>query len=130
MILLITLVTAFVYSLLDGSLVMPYTQVLASLVIGWTLAVASPDPCRGILRSPIIGRMQTHAIRMSALAMSIFLVWLAVEPFDRIIDDSKRYVARAPEGLLNPRFWAQGIINLPHDQRYPFPIFQAPAQRE
>src|SRR5574343_1135589 len=122
----ITLVTVFVYSLLDGSIVTPYTQVLLAVVMGWAWALLpSPPPIVDDIpkRANTVNTGQAILLRLSCLATALYLIWLAWVPVHAITPHVQSYLRQYPAQTLWPRLWSQGLINLPDDQRYPSHLF-------
>ncbi len=113
-----TLFTGFVYSLLDGSIVTPYTQVLLAFVIG--LAWSETRQIHGISSyTHLKNRLASLITRLACIMASIYLIWLGVTPYQNLSGHIETYTETYSTQTLWPRFWSQGLINLNEDKRYP-----------
>ncbi len=106
--LLASLCAAAAQSLVDGVIVMPYSQTLLAVICGWALAIhqcSSPSPNRIDWAAERIG--------MAIILLSIALLLGGVFPEIRAIA-SKEGAFNASviqeQVLLRPRFWSQGWI--------------------
>jgi O-antigen ligase len=99
------LLAAAAQSLVDGVIVIPYTQLWLVLVVGWALGVHGRNPC--VVQS-IIPSTQTWMVRVAALAAGGLLVWgIYPEIFNRA-DAAEVYLKHHPN--LLPRYWGLGWI--------------------
>lgn len=113
-----TLFTGFVYSLLDGSIVTPYTQVLLAFVIG--LAWSETRQIHGVSSyTHLKNRLASLTTRLACIMASVYLIWLGVTPYQNLSSHIETYTETYSTQTLWPRFWSQGIINLNEDKRYP-----------
>lgn len=113
---------AALYSLFDGSVVTPYTQVLLAILLGWAWSYmpARRDESDYGEKKPCIS---STLLRLTCLMAAIYLAWMALSPIDRISPHTLQYLENHPAQPLWPRFWSQGLINLSPDFRYPSLLF-------
>jgi hypothetical protein len=100
------LVAAGTQSLVDGVIVMPYSQTLLAVVCGWALGIyqecrKTPSPANVGARWP--------GVAATAVAVAL-LVWSAYPEVLDVAERQKQFVKDHPGQLLLPRFWAQGWI--------------------
>ncbi len=121
----LTLVTGFVYSLLDGSIVTPYTQVLIALVAGWAYSLLpSTTPKTATCFPESFQVIANLPMRLSCIAAGIYLGWLALTAFNLLTPNTNAYLDTYKNQGMWPRLWSQGLIGLPIDTRYPHQIFK------
>lgn len=125
-----TLLSALGVSLFDGLAVMPYSQVLLAGLIGWGWGVATPTTSSD-LPSSARGDWRWRALwGVSAILLALYLAWLALQAEPQILRHNEAYPLNAPGQPFKPRFWQQGIIGLPWDERYPAPWFKSATRPE
>lgn len=98
------LVGALVQSMVDGVIVMPTSQVWLALVVGWLMALH-------VWRAPATAELPLAWAAwkvLSVLAVSL-LVFIAVRDVPHIKQAQQQYLD-SHDNLLQPRFWAQGVI--------------------
>lgn len=103
------LLAAGAQSMVDGVIVVPYTQTLLVLVAGWTLGVFFRDaaPAQG---ASAAGRVARRGILwLQALALAALLQGVFPEVLNRG-EITEAYVAAAGNSLPLPRYWAVGWI--------------------
>ncbi len=122
-ILSITLVTAFIYSLLDGSIVTPYTQILLAFVAGWTWSLLPTAHRANTCQTGTLQAFSTILTRCCCVLAGCFLIWLSVYPYPKLASHVELYAKSYPGQPLWPRLWSQGLINLFEDDRYLFSGF-------
>lgn len=94
-------------SMVDGVLVMPVSQILLALLVGWAVGLYFEKRCRAESCDVAICRAMAAVTAMAAV-----LVGLGVAPeISRIAERELTYPPERP-GVANlmPRFWAQGRI--------------------
>lgn len=125
-ILAITLTTGFIYSLLDGSIVTPYTQVLIAFVVGWACSLLPQRHANTYVffESKLSNPLFCIAIRITSLLAAIHLALLAIVPFNALTPHVENYISTYSSQPLWPRLWSQGLINLKDDLRYPDVLFK------
>ena len=97
-------VGALVQSMVDGVIVMPNSQVWFALVVGWLMALH-------VGRSPVTAELPlTWGAwkTLSVLAVGLLIV-IAVRDVPHIKSAQQQYLD-THDNLLQPRFWAQGVI--------------------
>lgn len=99
-----SLVGAITQGMVDGVIVMPYTQLWLALVVGWLMAlhVWKVEPARA---SPVL-RWSGAAISVGAIALLIFVMIRDVPH----LEQRKEQFTRDYGGHYQPRFWVQGVI--------------------
>ncbi len=99
-----SLIGALAQSMVDGVIVMPYSQLWLCIVVGWLLAIHerrdAPQPM-----SPVLGRLWLASMAASV----IFLGYVVVRDVPRLADNQAQF-QRDFGGILSPRFWSQGVI--------------------
>ncbi len=107
--LLAALMTAATHSLFSGIIVMPVSQVMMVLVIGWMLGVAAP---------PLVPR-QDFSFAKQGVLISVFVVtgtgilWPVLLHVPRLEDLHRQYIISCPveqRRYFRPRLWQQGYI--------------------
>lgn len=125
-VMLISWTIAFIYSLLDGSLVTPYTQVLLAVFFGWSWSLVAETHQAACNIQPLwLGAISTTVVRFSCMIAGAFLIWLAVTPYKILLPHAEHYAVSYPGQPFWPRFWSQGLINLPSDSRYNNALFNS-----
>ena len=111
------LLTAFVYSLFDGSLVNPYTQVLICVVAGWAWSAMaqSDEPSSNHVSASWLIKSNLVLTKVTAIAIGTYLCWMAITVQTTLTS----YLTTHPDQALLPRLWSQGLIGFPNDDRYP-----------
>ncbi len=123
-VMLISWTIAFIYSLLDGSLVTPYTQVLLAVFFGWSWSLLPETHQTALnIQAPWFDTMTKTIAKISCMIAGAFLIWLAVSPYNILLPHAENYAIEYPRQGFWPRFWSQGLINLPDDPRYKNPLF-------
>ncbi len=118
----ISLITALIYSLFDGTVVTPYTQILLALFIGLTWSLSKEEfKTRQEVHRNFIVRLNTFLTRILCMMSGVFLIWLATTPLNALTPHVENYATSQRGQALWPRFWSQGLINLPIDDRYLLP---------
>ena len=98
------LIGALVQAMVDGVIVMPNSQVWLALVVGWLMALhVGRTPASAAL--PLAwGAWKT----LSVIAVGLLIV-IAVRDVPQIAHAQQQYLD-THDNLLQPRFWAQGVI--------------------
>lgn len=110
---------ALTHSMVDGVLVMPYTQVWLALLGGWLLGLYRSDsrwrlPC-GDMRCIEPGFSWRAGLSVSVLTAACILNFTVVRDFPHLFEREQAH-ARTVGGKLQPRFWGQGVIaQMPQD---------------
>ena len=116
--LFITLLVAAIDSLFEGIITVPYSAVLLSVIVGWAWGTFPEKPAPTKYQNGIKGLVASYAIRAILLFLGLYLAWFAIYPIDRIRPHNLQYL-EITQSTLMPRMWAQGLINLEYDDRYP-----------
>ena len=99
-----SLLGAITQSMVDGVIVMPYSQVWLAIVVGWLMGIhewtVTPRPSGPILRW---GWMATMALAVG------FLMYVVARDLPHLNEREQQY-AHDFGGNLQPRFWEQGVI--------------------
>lgn len=98
------LVGALVQSMVDGVIVMPNSQVWLALVMGWLMALH-------VWRTPQTGQLLLAwgAWKTLGLLAVGLLIVIAVRDVPHIAQAQQQYLS-SHDKMLQPRFWAQGVI--------------------
>lgn len=102
--LLASLTGALAQSMVDGVIVMPYSQLWMALVVGWLMGIhewsARPTPSGPVMRWGW----------MAVVMLSVgFLSYVVIRDFPHLGEREDQY-AHDFGGNLQPRFWQQGVI--------------------
>lgn len=103
----VSLFAAAIQSLLDGVIVIPYTQLCLVFVAGWAIGLAN----RGNVGMPIVAESSVSRIGVPLvfiLALAVLLYGVFPEIFNRV-EVTEAYL-NAGNTLLVPRFWGVGWI--------------------
>lgn len=104
-----SLLGALAQSMVDGVIVMPYSQLWLAIVIGWLMGIhewsVKPEPSGPILRWSWVVTMM--------LAVG-FLVYVVIRDFPHL-DEREQQYAHDFGGNFQPRFWQQGVIAIKPD---------------
>lgn len=98
------LIGALVQSMVDGVIVMPNSQVWLALIVGWLMGLH-------VWQGPVTPAMPlawTAWKGLSVLAVGLLIV-IAVRDVPHIQQAQREYLD-THDNLLQPRFWAQGVI--------------------
>lgn len=98
------LVGALVQSMVDGVIVMPNSQVWLALVVGWLMA-------SHVWRTPQTGQLPLAWGAWTVLGLLAvgLLIVIAVRDVPHIARAQQQYLD-SHANMLQPRFWAQGVI--------------------
>lgn len=101
------LLGATVQAMVDGIIVMPYSQLWLALVVGWLMALHP-------WRTPVVEPMPLlrGAWQVSAVLSVALLVFVVYRDLPGATERSQHYIT-ITKRLLQPRFWVQGVI-APH----------------
>jgi O-antigen ligase len=99
-------VAALAQAMVDGVLVMPYSQLWVALLGGWLFGLQPPT----IMRNPI--RPARSFGWGAAFAASVAILSAVVVRDHPHLQAREEAFAKTLGGHYQPRFWAQGIINL------------------
>ncbi|NWB97846.1 O-antigen ligase family protein [Pseudomonas gingeri] len=101
-----SLVGALTQSMVDGVIVMPYSQLWLSLVVGWLMGIhawkGEPAKPNAFIRWSWMG-ISTTAV--------LFLVYIVIRDVPHLDERNKLYQQQYG-GSFQPRFWTQGVIAL------------------
>lgn len=101
------LLGATVQAMVDGVMVMPYSQLWLALVVGWLMAL-HPWHTPVVEPMPLLHR----AWQVAAVLAVALLVVVVCRDLPGSTERSQHYIDTA-KGHLQPRFWVQGVI-APH----------------
>lgn len=101
-----SLLGALAQSMVDGVIVMPYSQLWLSIVVGWLMGIhewsVTPEPSGPVLRW---GWMATMILAVG------FLMYVVARDFPHL-DEREQQYGHDFGGNLQPRFWLQGFIGV------------------
>ena len=105
-----SLVAGATHALVSGIIVMPFSQMLMCLVIGWVLAIYFSA---GISNSSHSGAINFQRIGVLTIAL-IFIGTISYTSYPALTQTDQlreAYLTQYPrEKILKPRFWNQGLI--------------------
>lgn len=104
-----SLCAAAVHSLVDGIIVMPYSQTLLAVLCGWALAL---HHSRSPLMNNLADRPVLPIIFLAVALSAALLVWGAAPGVMAIFGGDAAFSAHVVQegGILMPRFWSDGWI--------------------
>ncbi|WP_256349515.1 O-antigen ligase family protein [Pseudomonas gingeri] len=102
--LLASLIGALTQSMVDGVIVMPYSQVWLTLVVGWLMGI---HVCKGKPASP--DTLLHWSWRGISTAAMLLLVYVVIRDLPHLGERNKLYQQQYG-GNYQPRFWTQGVI--------------------
>ncbi len=109
-VLAISLVAAAGHSLVSGILVMPLSQIMLALTIGWMVGVYYADQSLPEVIPRCLGKELLLMLFM-ALAMAGIIVGIVPAIFSLHFSAIQWFMQHPSHGfILNPRFWSQGWI--------------------
>ncbi|WP_397457936.1 O-antigen ligase family protein [Pseudomonas asplenii] len=99
-----SLIGALTQSMVDGVIVMPYSQLWLSLVVGWLMGIHvwKSEPAK----PSVFIHWSWMGISSAAV---LFLVYVVIRDVPHLDERNKLYQQQYG-GHLQPRFWAQGVI--------------------
>ncbi|WP_412548736.1 O-antigen ligase family protein [Pseudomonas sp. MWU13-2100] len=104
-----SLIGALTQSMVDGVIVMPYSQLWLSLVVGWLMALhvwkGEPAKPNAFIHWSWMG-ISTAAV--------LFLVYVVIRDVPHLDERNKLYQQQYG-GHFQPRFWTQGVIAIKPD---------------
>lgn len=109
--LLAAVVASLTQSMVDGVLVMPYTEIWLALIGGWLFAIHQRS--NGMSKSGTKKLWWEYIWHVSLIMSVMLLVFVSVRDFSLLHIREERY-SELFGGHLKPRFWAQGMI---HDDK-------------
>ncbi|AMB86770.1 pilus assembly protein [Pseudomonas agarici] len=99
-----SLIGALTQSMVDGVIVMPYSQLWLSLVVGWLMGIhvwkGEPTEASALIQRSWMG-ISTGAV--------LLLVYIAIRDGPHLDERNKLYQEQYG-GHFQPRFWTQGVI--------------------
>lgn len=102
-----SLIGALTQSMVDGVIVMPYSQLWLAIVVGWLIGIHEFSPEPTAVRT--IGQRGWVAILTLAVA---YLGYIAVRDAPNLEEREQAYI-HEHGGRFQPRFWMQGVIAQP-----------------
>lgn len=91
-------------SMVDGVIVMPYSQLWLAIVVGWLMGIHEWS-----VKPPSGGRFFRWGWR-AVIALAVgFLAYIVIRDYSHLDEREQRY-AHDFGGNLQPRFWQQGVI--------------------
>jgi O-antigen ligase len=101
------LLTSALYSLFDGVIVMPISQIMLVLIIGWMLGLLTPQTmhCKPVARFRQLVLILSFAVVLTGVLRPLFPSVFCLEELQRKYDQAN---PKAP--YLKTRFWQQGIL--------------------
>ena len=102
-----SLIGALTQSMVDGVIVMPYSQLWLAIVVGWLIGIHEFSPEPTAVRT--IGQRGWVAILTLAVA---YLGYIAVRDAPNLEQREQVYI-QEHGGRFQPRFWMQGVIAQP-----------------
>jgi len=99
-----SLVAALAQSMVDGIIVMPYSQLWLCLIVGWLIAI-HPRREPQTASNPTA----TWAWLATALCAVLFLGYVVARDVPHLEENEQQYM-RDFGGHFQPRFWLQGVI--------------------
>lgn len=102
-----SLIGALTQSMVDGVIVMPYSQLWLAIVVGWLMGIhefsTAPPAARAIVRKGWVALL--------TLAVG-YLGYIAVRDAPNLEEREQAYI-HEHGGRFQPRFWMQGVIAQP-----------------
>lgn len=110
-----SLVAAATQSLVDGVIVMPYSQVTLMLIVGWSMGIANgertlPEKAMSALSVTVARREAAALIGVMALLLGTVMA-LALPDVPHLQNRMRHYLDVQHTMYFMPRFWLQGWIN-------------------
>jgi putative inorganic carbon (HCO3(-)) transporter len=108
------LMAAATQSLVDGVIVMPYSQVTLMVLLGWSISILQGIPVSGSdVQMDEDGKMawQVMAMLIASTTSLIVLLVLAWPDVPHLQQQIQRYAEAHQTDYFFPRFWQQGWIN-------------------
>lgn len=103
------LLAAGVHSLVSGIIVMPVSQMLLTVVVGWAQGIYDRESAAASVVRPPSARATT-LLRITSLIVAIVLAACVAPDIPGINQRVLHYKASHPRAILEPRLWQQGII--------------------
>ncbi len=107
-----SVVGALAQAMVDGVLVMPYSQLWVALLGGWLVGLQPHAmPSDAVASGPHTGPRGAPSLWLVAFAASVaVLAFVVVRDYPHLAQREQAF-AQSIGGHFQPRFWAQGIIN-------------------
>jgi O-antigen ligase len=105
-----SLVAGATHALVSGIIVMPFSQMTMSLVIGWVLAIYFSDNMFKKTTSGVKNHQRIVLLIISVMFLGTisYTSYPAISQIDQLREN---YLAKYPQTtILKPRFWRQGLI--------------------
>lgn len=99
-----SIVAALAQAMMDGVIVMPYSQLWLSILGGWLLALYLPTD-RNHAQQPTNTKITWKVIAVLSAGLLVFTM---VRDLPHVNDRNRQYLESG--GPLMPRFWQQGLI--------------------
>jgi putative inorganic carbon (HCO3(-)) transporter len=109
-----SLIAGSIHALVSGIIVMPFSQMIMCMIIGWALAVYNRTYI-----SADLGPVTFHHVGfISVVILFLLAILYASYPNITHIDKSRaEFITQHPEEtIFKPRFWNQGLIGWRHGQ--------------
>lgn len=99
------LIGSLTQSMVDGVIVMPYSQLCLTIVVGWLLAIHEKPAAH-----PQHARIPFHGIWVACIIMAVgFFAYTVMRDFPHLEERNAQF-RHDYGGNYQPRFWQQGII--------------------
>lgn len=106
-----SVVGALTQSMVDGVLVMPYSQLWLTLLTGWLIGLQPPTAPYGVLRSASSSPpSRALFLGLAGFAAAVLVLCFVVVRDYPSLRQREEVFAMTLGGNFQPRFWAQGII--------------------
>lgn len=108
------LVAAATQSLVDGIIVMPYSQVTLMVIAGWSMGMCSAESATQVEHVTSLTaatRWKGTVLITTQFSLLAIVLLLALPDVPHLPDRMRRYTAAHHTEYFLPRFWQQGWIN-------------------
>ena len=103
-----SIIAGLAQAMVDGIIVMPYSQLWLAILVGWLLGVHAQSH----LAEHSVSAVSRKAWLGIASAALVILGYVVVSDFPNLDTQQQDYLTKRG-GRLQPRFWAQGVIATP-----------------
>ncbi|MEX2411855.1 MAG: O-antigen ligase family protein [Candidatus Paceibacterota bacterium] len=107
-----SLTAGIIHSLVSGVMHSPLSQILAVLILGWTIGFYQKGV--GINRKAglSLSGIQKLGIRVGIISIVIFVSWATIYSYKGLETSRSIYLEQSNNNKLYPRFWDHGIIGV------------------
>lgn len=106
------LVASLTQAMVDGVIVMPYTQLWLALLAGWLAGLHPVQPADAKTGAAVKPKVLTYLWPLAAWIAVGLLLFVVVRDYPNLAQHEQATALEAGSSYYKPRFWLQGVIGI------------------